>query len=234
MMAIVLAGGLGTRLRGIIKKCPKPMAPIHGRPFLEYLLDYWQKQGIRRFILCVGYRRETIQKHFGSRYGRARIDYSVEKKPLGTGGALLQALAWRKIGQNFLVLNGDTFFEVPLRRLARFHARSKADTTLALLRKSGRRYERLQCGKGGRITALEPRGLRSAPGWINGGVYLFNRRALKGCYAKGKTSLESDVLPQLLKKGMRLYGCGVNGRFIDIGTPASYKTAAKFLGSKEI
>ena len=229
MDAVVLAGGLGTRLRGVLQKCPKPMALVHGRPFLEYLLDYWQKQGIRRFILSVGYRHQTIQRHFGPRYGKARIAYSIEKKPLGTGGALLQVLARKKIGQNFLVLNGDTFFEVPLSGLKRFHIFHNADVTLALVRKSGSRYERIQHRGDGHITELQRRSGRSGSGWINGGVYLFRRRALKSSRANRKSSLESEILPGMLKKGIKLFGYGVRRRFIDIGTPASYKAATRFL-----
>ena len=113
--AIILAGGLGTRLRGVVQDLPKAMAPIKDRPFLEYQLDYWIGQGIRHFILSVGYRREVIMKHFGDKYRDVSIEYAVEETPMGTGGGLLLAVEKMKKRAPFLLLNGDTFFEVSLK-----------------------------------------------------------------------------------------------------------------------
>ena len=134
--AIVLAGGLGTRLRSAVPDLPKPLAPISGRPFLEYLLDYWHGQGIRRFILSVGYRAELIRAHFGSTYRGCRIDYAEEQTPLGTGGGLLLASAMAEGGTPLLAINGDTFFAVELHRLADFHAAHRADWTFCTFRTS--------------------------------------------------------------------------------------------------
>ena len=115
--AIILAGGLGTRLRGVVPDLPKPMAPIGGRPFLEYQLDYWINQGVSQFVLSVGYLHGAIVDHFGDRYKGAKLDYVIEKTPLGTGGGFL--LAAEKLGKNdpFLLLNGDTYFAVDLKKL---------------------------------------------------------------------------------------------------------------------
>ena len=117
--AIILAGGLGTRLRSAVPDLPKPMAPIGGRPFLDHLLDYWIGQGINRFVLSVGYRHEMIIDHFGNNYKHAELDYVIEQEPMGTGGGFL--LAAEKIGKNapFLLLNGDTF-AVDLKALTKF------------------------------------------------------------------------------------------------------------------
>src|SRR5262245_49936719 len=122
MQAIVLAGGLGTRLRATIGDIPKPLAPVRGRPFLEYLLAYWIGQGVTSFILSVGYRSEMITGHFGASFRGAAIDYAVEDRPLGTGGGLLLATTRLAADDPFLVLNGDTYFEVPLAALLKFHA----------------------------------------------------------------------------------------------------------------
>ncbi len=254
MEAIVLAGGLGTRLRDVVRDVPKPMALICGRPFLEHLLDYWIKQGIRSFILAVGYRHKMIQAHFGDRYGQAKIKYSVEKKPLGTGGGLFQAVRHYKTGRNLLVLNGDTFFEVSLRDLKKFHDLRKADLTLALASHHGEdRYERIQLDPDGRIAGLKQRGCGTRAGWINGGVYLFRtslikalippplsptcRQAgppgLRGRNGGGYVSLENEILPRLIGSSKKVFGFHASGRFIDIGTPASYKAAGKFLKESE-
>lgn len=110
--AIILAGGMGTRLRSAVPDLPKPMAPIHERPFLEHQMDYWIGQGVSRFIVSVGYMKEVIMDHFGASYRATPLTYAIEEEPLGTGGGLL--LAAQGLSETFLVLNGDTFFEVDL------------------------------------------------------------------------------------------------------------------------
>ena len=113
--AVILAGGLGTRLRSVVPYLPKPMAPINGRPFLEHQMRYWSTQGIDHFVLSVGYRYQTIIDYFGAQVEGASLDYVIEESPLGTGGGLV--LASKKVSQqeNFLLLNGDTYFEIELK-----------------------------------------------------------------------------------------------------------------------
>ena len=125
--AIILAGGLGTRLRSAVTDLPKPMAPIGGRPFLEYQLDYWIAQGISRFVLSVGYQHEVIIDHFGTSYEGIELNFVIEETPLGTGGGLL--LAAEKVGNDtpFLLLNGDTYFSVDLKTLTDFSQEKDAD-----------------------------------------------------------------------------------------------------------
>ena len=130
--AVILAGGMGKRLRIAVPNLPKPMAPIKGRPFLEYLLDYWINQGVKKFILSVGYMSEVIVDHFGNNYKTAEISYSIEYQPLGTGGALF--LSTKKITEPFLVINGDTFAEVNLKNLISFHLKKNSEWTFALHR----------------------------------------------------------------------------------------------------
>ena len=117
--AIILAGGLGTRLRKVAPKVPKPMAPINNRPFVEYQMDYWINQGITQFILSVGYLKDVIINHFGNSYKGISIEYVEESSPLGTGGGLL--FAAKNLHETFVVLNGDTFFEVNINSLYKFH-----------------------------------------------------------------------------------------------------------------
>lgn len=230
--AIILAGGLGTRLRSVVPDLPKPMAPVNGRPFLEHQLDFWIRQGITSFILSVGFRREMIIGHFGEAYAGARIRYAVEEEPLGTGGGLLLAAAELPQGEPFLVLNGDTFFDVPLGRLARFHEDKRSDWTFALFRSDeAGRYMGMQIGADGRVVSLraQPDGTRHS--LVNGGVYLIGAGVLEaaGFSAGQKVSLEDDILPALHSAGCRLYGYEVTGKFIDIGVPHDYARAGELL-----
>jgi len=229
--AIILAGGLGTRLRDAVPDVPKPMAPVNGRPFLEYQLDYWIGQGVQRFVLSVGYKREVIQDHFGKSYGGADIDYAVEVEPMGTGGGLLLAARKISIGSPWLVLNGDTFFKVALAELTKFHESKRADITLCLyLVDTNARYTGVNIDGEQRITGLESMGSDGRQ-LINGGVYLMDTLALAGLpfHAGDRVSLENDLLPHALRSGKHLYGHTVRGMFIDIGVPADYVRAARLL-----
>ena len=117
--AIVLAGGLGTRLREAVPDLPKCMAPVNGKPFLHYLLTYFQQQGIERFLLSVGYKHELVSDYFASSSQDFNVSYIVENEPLGTGGGIELAMPAVK-GKNVLVLNGDTFFKIDLNRFSNF------------------------------------------------------------------------------------------------------------------
>jgi len=215
--AVVLAGGLGTRLRAAVSDVPKPMAPIQGRPFLERLLDYWIGQGVRRAILAVGYMHDTIRRHFGEQYRGCAIAYSIEQQPLGTGGALVQALPL--VGdKTFLVLNGDTYFAVPLATLSDFHRQHGADVSLSLFRSDNPRYTGIALAPDGRVASF------SGQGAANGGVFLFERAAAARLPA-GVSSLEKDLLPQV----GALYGCVFDVPFVDIGLPEDWRAAASII-----
>lgn len=226
--AIVLAGGLGTRLSGVVPGLPKPMAPVNGRPFLEHLLDYWIGQGIGHFILSVGYRREAVIDHFGDVYKRCPIAYAVEENPMGTGGGLLIASAGLAKDTPFLLLNGDTYFEVDLRGLSGFHSRNGSGWTFSLFRTSETgRYMGIEVGADGRIRSLKSG--TAQPGRLaNGGVYLVGPHVLEKCRWKAgdKASLEDDIIPSLLDAGAGFYGYECKGKFIDIGVPGDYFRAA--------
>jgi D-glycero-alpha-D-manno-heptose 1-phosphate guanylyltransferase len=229
--AIILAGGLGTRLRGVVQDLPKAMAPIKDRPFLEHQLDYWIGQGIRHFIISVGYRREVIIKHFGDKYREARIEYAVEESPLGTGGGLLLAIGRLDKRGPFLLLNGDSFFEVSLKELVEFHLQRRSDWTFSLFKtEDHKRYLGMKVDADGRVLSL-----RSDPGqaeqFANGGVYLVNPELLEALAQKpaAKLSLEDDILPGLFAGGTKFYGLVCDGRFIDIGLPEDYFRSADIL-----
>lgn len=232
--AIVLAGGLGTRLRSAVPDVPKPMASISGRPFLEYQLDYWITQGIRDFVLSVGYRHEIITAHFGQSYRGAGIRYAIEEVPLGTGGGLLLAASQIQTPNPFLVLNGDTFFEVPLAALANFHSRRQSDWTFSLFRadESGR-YMGMELAKDNRIYSLTPKATGRTGLLANGGVYLVEPKIMANCgfIAGDKASLEDDILACLQARDSKLYGFECAGRFIDIGVPQDYFRASEILAT---
>jgi D-glycero-alpha-D-manno-heptose 1-phosphate guanylyltransferase len=225
--AIILAGGLGTRLRSAVPNLPKPMAPVAGRPFLAHQMDFWIGQGVRRFILAVGYRHEAIVQEFGACYRGAALQYSVETRPLGTGGALIQAVSLAS-DDHLLLLNGDTYFDVPLPALAARAAQHDAQWCLALFRSPDpARYMGVQVDRQGRV-----RSLRAADAPLaNGGVIWFRSAALRGVVhdATQPLSLENDLLPGLLAQGQRVAALECPGAFIDIGVPADYRRAAGVL-----
>lgn len=230
--AVILAGGLGTRLRPAVKNLPKPMAPVMGRPFLEYQLDYWIAQGVRRFVMAVGYRHEAILNHFGGRYRNAVLDYAIESRPLGTGGGLM--LAARKLDTEspFLVLNGDTYFAVELKSFECFARRHDADWCLALYEAgNGERCMRIGTSPRGEITSLGGNGHRL----VNGGVYRVHPRAIARFESSSGdvVSLEDDLLPGALTSGQRLFGLECFGTFMDIGIPDDYRRAPEAL-NKEV
>ena len=225
MRAIVLAGGLGTRLRSVVSDVPKPMAPVAGRPFLERLLDYWIAEGVSEIALAVGYLHEKVRTHFGDAYRGIPITWSVEATPLGTGGGLVQAWEMGKGDGPALVLNGDTFFEAKLADLT--GALGGAEGVMAVFdAPPSRRYAGIAVDAGGRITGVGD----GASRLMNGGVYVFAAPFFRAAPAARPCSLEADWLPQALAAGQALHAVHVGGRFIDIGVPEDYARAAQVLG----
>lgn len=228
--AIILAGGLGTRLRATVPDLPKPMAPINGKPFLERQMDYWIQQGVTRFVISVGYMRDKIIAHFAHSYRGIPIEYAEEVEPLGTGGGLL--LAYQKlIGEHdFLVMNGDTFFEVSLDSLQSFQQQKAASITLALFKVSSNdRYMGIALSEDGFIQEFKvEKGLSQL---ANGGVYIMRRHLLNDLpWQPGeKLSLEDDLFQYIRQSNHQIGGLVSDGRFIDIGVPEDYQRAASML-----
>jgi D-glycero-alpha-D-manno-heptose 1-phosphate guanylyltransferase len=219
MKAIILAGGEGTRLKEVISDIPKPMAPIAGKPFLEYLVMQLRHGDIRDIILSTGYRKEVVKNYFGTgeKWG-ARISYSEEDVPLGTGGAVKKALDLLEIGPT-IVLNGDSFLEADIMKLIVFHKTKNACATICLaFMEDTSRYGRVEIDSEGGVLCFAEKAAGS-PGFINGGIYIFNKEILTSI-PEGKVSLETEVLPQLVGRG--LYGMETKGFFRDIGIPEDY------------
>lgn len=235
MEAIILAGGLGTRLRDTVPDLPKPMAPINGKPFLEHQMDYWIQQGMTRFIVSVGFLREKIMAHFQHQYHGFEIVYAEEVEPLGTGGGLLLAYQKLKGDQPFVVMNGDTFFEVNLSSLNTFHQHNNLIMTMALFKVTENdRYMGVQISTDGVIQKFKAE--QGASQFANGGVYLMNRDALENVpwQVGAKLSLEEDLFQFLLQSGKNMGGMLCNGRFIDIGVPFDYHRAATVLAEEGV
>lgn len=219
---IVLAGGFGTRLQSVVSELPKPMAPVAGKPFLQYILDYLSAQGMQRCILAVGHLRHTIIDHFGSEYDGMELVYSEETEPLGTGGGIMQACGMLQGNQAF-VLNGDTFFDVDLEVLYNHHVQHGAELTLALKTMYDfDRYGTVELGEHGMITGfLEKKHLKQ--GLINGGVYCLNTSVFSKDLPK-VFSFEKEVLEVQYRHG-KVAGVEFDGYFIDIGIPEDYARA---------
>jgi D-glycero-alpha-D-manno-heptose 1-phosphate guanylyltransferase len=234
MQAIILAGGKGMRLRAEVPDLPKPLAPVAGRPFLEHQMAYWVSQGVNRFILSVGYKAEIIIGSVGAQFCDAEVVYAVEDQPLGTGGALLHAREQLKRNEPFLVVNGDTFFDLPLSDLTRFHEEKTSDWTLGLFpTKDTQRYLGVTLDKDGRLISLVTRLVQNEV-WANGGVYMISPGVLDlvaGRF-KGEVSLEGQIIPALMELKSPIYGIRHSGRFIDIGIPDDYRRAADVLKLK--
>jgi D-glycero-alpha-D-manno-heptose 1-phosphate guanylyltransferase len=219
MKAVILAGGKGTRLRDVIKDIPKPMSPVNGRPFLEYLVMQLVKWDIRELIFSIGYKGEIIRSYFdnGSKWG-VRIEYSEETEPLGTGGAIRKA-AGLIDGEHFAAMNGDSFLDIDFKALAAFHRETSASVTIGLAEvdDSGR-YGSVEVNEKGEVERFAEKG-REGKGLINGGVYIFKSNVVNAI-PPGLVSLETDFLPAVIKNG--LFGMAVRGYFMDIGIPEDY------------
>lgn len=227
--AILLVGGLGTRLRSVVPSTPKVLASIGEKSFLELLIRQLRSQGIRRLVMCTGYLAEQIESKFGDGHTwDVSIEYSKEEVPLGTAGAI--SLAKRYLGDSpeFLVLNGDSFLEVDFQSLMAFHRRHDgAMATMAVLRvENASRYGTVHMDATGRIKGFAEKTGDEMPGVVNGGIYVFNHSVWQHI-PEGPASLERDVFPRLLDQGV--YAQEQHGLFIDIGTPADYARAQQLL-----
>ena len=224
MEAIVLAGGLGTRLQTVVRDIPKSMALIHGRPFLEYQLDFLIANGISKVILSVGYKRKTIMEHFKSRYRTLAIDYAIEEEPLGTGGGIRLSF-WKIKADRAFVLNGDSLFRIDLDLMLEKHLEKKADITIALrkMEQTGR-YGSVLFNRNRRITGFLEKNVSSVPGFINGGIYVINKSYLMEPFFRGKFSMEKDCFERFYTDA-RFFGFPSEGYFLDIGIPEDYKRA---------
>jgi len=226
LTALILSGGLGTRLKSIFPDRPKILAPVAGRPFLSYLLDQLISTGFRHVILCTGYKGENIREVFGNKYNGLDIQYSQEPEPLGTGGALRFGLPLVDTDSIF-VTNGDSYVNCNLKDFYTWYFENNFQAAILLTHLSDtRRYGRVEVNKLGRIVKFDEKGASRGPGWVNAGVYILNRGLVESITLGKPCSLEREFFPNLIGKG--LYGFRSESAFIDIGTPESYASAEDF------
>ncbi|MHA1820034.1 MAG: nucleotidyltransferase family protein [Promethearchaeota archaeon] len=226
----ILVGGLGTRLRSVVSDVPKPMAPIHGKPFLYYKMLQLKKRGIRNIVFCSGYLHQIIYDYFGdgSKFG-INIEYSVENEPLGTAGAIKNAEPL--INKPFVLMNGDTYLDLDFEWFISSYNKFNADylmllTTPHLIGQEGIVVvkEDNKIVKFLEKPPIEEINKLKTP-YINAGVYLLNNSIVDLIPSHKKVSLEKEIFPKLVGDSpeKKFYGLPYNGYFLDIGVPENYK-----------
>jgi D-glycero-alpha-D-manno-heptose 1-phosphate guanylyltransferase len=222
--AIILAGGLGTRLREVVPDLPKCMAPVAGKPFLSYAIDHLRMQGVERFIFSLGYKWGVIEEYLQKEY--STLDYTsvIEEEPLGTGGAIQLAIQ-KASSRNALVANGDTLFKIALNEISSLHHTNDSECTLAL--KPMQNFDRYGVvetdDNDGKIISFKEKQFYEN-GFINGGVYLVNKEKFLNHSFSEKFSFEKDYLEKFCEEG-KFFGSVQDGYFIDIGIPEDYQKA---------
>lgn len=234
METIILAGGKGTRLSSVVNDRPKPLADVNGRPFLEHLMDCLITQGCDHFVLSTGFKKDMIKNHFGSNYCDVPISYAEEDEPLGTGGAILKAHASLKEKHPFLIVNGDTFFNIDLARFEKFFIDTKSDLSIAL-------FKAQESGRYGKVMLESDSSIRAGfeekadvGELANGGFFLVRYNIFDGFkHPASSFSFEADLLPAVTKNGVKITGCAFDTTFFDIGVPDDYFMFCKQLKALE-
>lgn len=218
--AIILAGGLGTRLRSAVPGLPKCMAPVNGKPFMGYVIEYLASQGVEKFILSLGYMHQVIIDYVTGQYPGLHIEYVIEDEPLGTGGAI--KLACSKVtGTYSLVTNGDTMFNINVAEVMQFNDANLADCTLSLKpMQNFDRYGVVALNSDASVESFKEKQYYKA-GLINGGMYVLNVPKFLQEELPVKFSFEKDYLEKMYKS-RRMFGIVQDAYFIDIGIPEDY------------
>ncbi len=221
MEAIVLAGGLGTRLREVVSDVPKSMAPVDGKPFLEILLHSLSLKGFTRVILSLGYMSNTISNYFGANYCGMQLAYAIEDSPLGTGGAIRLAMT-RCHEDHCFILNGDTYLDLEVNAVEQLWQQNQRPIVVGRLVSDTSRYGRLLIDHD-LVTGFSEKGV-SGPGPINAGCYVFGQKLLDFYQVGSVFSIETDFLSHQVKRAP--VDCFLTrGHFIDIGIPEDYARA---------
>lgn len=223
--AIILAGGLGTRLKSVVSDLPKPMAPVNGQPFLNYQLRFLKHYGITNVVISVGHLAQKIQDHYKDNFEGMSLCYAHEKVALGTGGGIRMALEECR-SNNVLVLNGDSFFDVDIKKFFELHTNRSADISLALRHvDDAARYGTIRKNSEDRITLFKEKTNQQQAGIINGGVYILQKDLyLRSTPPNTNFSIEKDFFEKQLDS-LSIKGFEFNSYFIDIGIPEDYAKA---------
>ncbi|TKK68668.1 nucleotidyltransferase [Ilyomonas limi] len=224
---VILAGGLGTRLRSVVADVPKCMAPVHNKPFLAYIIAYLESYGIERFIFSLGYRHEVITQYLTMHFPRLNAELVVEEEPLGTGGAI-KLCCEKTAGNNVIVANGDTLFKADIHVLAKIHLQHRADCTLTLKPMHNfDRYGVVELKEDDTVKSFKEKQFYKE-GLINGGLYALNVQSFLNEDLPQKFSFEKDYLEALYHK-RTMIGILQDAYFIDIGIPEDYERAQREL-----
>jgi NDP-sugar pyrophosphorylase family protein len=225
---VILCGGFGKRLQTIVKDIPKPMAKIKRRPFLDILIDFIASYGFKHFILCTGYKAGVIERYYKQKTNKLTIEFSREKKPLGTGGAIKNAKNYIK-SNPFLVANGDSFCKINLKEFVDFHLKKKALISIAVTNTDiCDDYGVIAINDLQRIVEFDEKAKGYKNRLINAGFYLLQREVFSLMPGEGNFSIERDLFPKIIKKD--LYAFETQESVIDIGTPERYEKAKHLLG----
>ena len=227
--AAILAGGMGTRLGGILTRCPKVLAPVNGTPFITLVLDQLAAAGIPNVVLCAGYLADQVRAYLGSAYGGVSVIHSVEDRPLGTAGALRKALDLLTTDL-VLAMNGDSFVAANLTDFIRWHlGRALSASLLSAWVPDCARFGTLDVDAPGTVQAFREKEGKAVPGWISAGVYLLPKCWLEELTPDEPMSLEHQVLPNWVSRGLGAYR--VRAPFLDIGTPETLAQASRFFAA---
>ncbi|MDH5763073.1 MAG: nucleotidyltransferase family protein [Nitrospinota bacterium] len=225
--AVVLCGGLGTRLQSVLKDTPKPMADFDNRPFLDLLIEYVGRFGFQRFILCSGHKGNIIRDYFEKKNDGRTYIISQETSPLGTAGAIKYAEDQIK-SDVFLGMNGDSFCDIDLTTFIDFHYSKQALASIALVPlEDASDYGGVSLGAEDEIIHFDEKSDTPSSGWVNAGIYLFNKQLLESIPAGKVISLEKELFPSIIGKG--LYGFATQNQLLDIGTPERLERARQLL-----
>lgn len=231
--AVILSGGFGLRLRGVIGETPKPMAPVGGRPFMELLFRQLKRHGFSRVILSVGYKHEMIRETFGDKACGLELVYSIETSPLGTGGALRQAMNHINT-DGIVVMNGDSYTDANLSGLVRKHKTSAAAVTVVVIPETRNDAGSVVMDSSGRVTNFSEKRPLAASRYLSAGIYSLDTDLMRAVPTQVKISLEVELFPQWLAEGKTIEAMVCDGRCIDIGTPERYQMAQEALRDVEL
>lgn len=230
LTALILAGGLGTRLKSVTGDAPKCMTPVLKKPFLEWLIQQLKNLGIQDLVIATGYQGKVIQNHFGdgSEFG-VKVKYAHEEKLLGTAGAIKNSLSHIS-SDPFLVLNGDSYIDFSLKTFLEFHRQKNAQISIWLSpAPPENRFGSVTIDQDGQVLKFAEKDPKSQSQWVNSGVYLISKKIISDLPQNQVISLEKEVFPRYQKHGLFAYPGKQS--FIDIGTPESYSRASSFFES---
>jgi len=225
MRAVVLVGGEGTRMRPLTETTPKPLIPLVDRPGLDHVLDHLARHGVHEVVLSSPYLERTFHPFIEARHGDPKITWITEEQPLGTGGAIVNAL--HVLGDEpFFALNGDIVTDLDLTAMLAFHRHRGADVTIALHHvEDARAFGLVATEADGRVLEFREKPETAIPGDINAGTYLLDPSALRSWTADRAISIEREIFPAVIEAGRPVFGFLADAYWMDLGTPDKYLQA---------